>query len=76
MSKAYAYGKAGLGVARDVYGLYRGVHSGDWSDLYRYMPSDMSNYFRDRSRYELLDAWKKDHPEYDVDPSALYDEEL
>lgn len=52
MNKAYSYGRSALGVARDAYGLYRGVKSGDWSELYRYMPGDLSSYFKKRAEWE------------------------
>lgn len=75
MNKAYSYGRSALGVARDAYGLYRGVKSGDWSELYHYMPRDLSSNLKIR----LAKKWDNEDEDYMLlnDPRApLYDDEL
>lgn len=75
LHKYYAYGRSALGVAKDAYGIYNGVKSGDWSDLYRYMPRDLTTYFRKRADDEADNEWEDrilltDHRDY------YYDDEL
>lgn len=75
MNKAYAYGRSALGVARDAYGLYRGVKSGDWSELYHYMPRDLSSNLKIRQAKQ----WDNEDEDYMLlnDPrAAIYDDEL
>lgn len=75
MNKAYSYGRSALGVARDAYGIYRGVKSGDWSELYHYMPRDLSSTLKIRQAKQ----WDNEDEDYMLlnDPRApLYDDEL
>lgn len=71
----YSYGRGALGVARDAYGLYRGVKSGDWRELYRYMPLDLSNSLRKRAHDDAVNEWE-DRALLTEDGNFYYDDEL